>query len=78
MMHFNHYFSLMRLHSLTGLWLVLFPSLSGIILASASLSWQAFFLLILFTIGAFLMRPAGCIINDIFDKEIDAHVERTK
>ncbi|MDG7057256.1 MAG: 4-hydroxybenzoate octaprenyltransferase [Wolbachia endosymbiont of Penenirmus auritus] len=77
-MHFNHYLSLMRLHSLTGLWLVLFPSLSGIILASASLSWQVFFLLILFTIGAFLMRPAGCIINDIFDKEIDAHVERTK
>ncbi|MDR0288775.1 MAG: 4-hydroxybenzoate octaprenyltransferase [Rickettsiales bacterium] len=77
-MHFNHYFSLMRLHSLTGLWLVLFPSLSGIILASTSLSWQAFFLFILFTIGAFLMRPAGCIINDIFDKEIDAHVERTK
>lgn len=77
-MHFNRYFSLMRLHSLTGLWLVLFPSLSGIILASTSLSWQAFFLLVLFTIGAFLMRPAGCIINDIFDKEIDAHVERTK
>ncbi|MGL9682249.1 MAG: 4-hydroxybenzoate octaprenyltransferase [Wolbachia sp.] len=77
-MHFNHYFSLMRLHSLTGLWLVLFPSLSGIVLASASLSWQSFFLLILFTIGAFLMRPAGCIINDIFDKEIDAYLERTK
>ncbi|QOD38300.1 4-hydroxybenzoate octaprenyltransferase [Candidatus Wolbachia massiliensis] len=77
-MHFNQYFSLMRLHSLTGLWLVLFPSLSGIILASTSLSWQTFFFLILFTIGAFLMRPAGCIINDIFDREIDAYVERTK
>jgi 4-hydroxybenzoate polyprenyltransferase len=68
----------MRLHSLTGLWLVLFPSLSGILLASTSLPWQTFFLLILFTIGAFLMRPAGCIINDIFDREIDVHVERTK
>ncbi|MGL9717827.1 MAG: 4-hydroxybenzoate octaprenyltransferase [Wolbachia sp.] len=77
-MHFSRYFSLMRLHSLTGLWLVLFPSLSGIILASTSLSWQTFFLFILFTIGAFLMRPAGCIINDIFDREIDAHIERTK
>ncbi|WP_341808731.1 4-hydroxybenzoate octaprenyltransferase [Wolbachia endosymbiont (group E) of Neria commutata] len=77
-MHLNSYFSLMRMHSLTGLWLVLFPSLSGILLASTSLSWHTFFYLILFTVGAFLMRPAGCIINDIFDKEIDAHVERTK
>nr|CAH7721314.1 unnamed protein product [Callosobruchus chinensis] len=77
-MYFNHYFSLMRIHSLTGLWLALFPSLSGILLASTSLSYQALFLLVLFTIGAFLMRPAGCIINDIFDREIDAHVERTK
>ncbi|NUY39153.1 4-hydroxybenzoate octaprenyltransferase [Wolbachia endosymbiont of Litomosoides brasiliensis] len=77
-MYFNHYFSLMRLHSLTGLWLVLFPGLSGIVLASTSLSWQTFLPLILFTIGAFLMRPAGCIINDIFDREIDVHVERTK
>lgn len=77
-MYFNHYFSLMRIHSLTGLWLVLFSSLSGILLASTSLSYQALFLLVLFTIGAFLMRPAGCIINDIFDREIDAHVERTK
>lgn len=77
-MYFNHYFSLMRIHSLTGLWLVLFSSLSGILLASTSLSYQALFLLVLFTIGAFLMRPAGCIIHDIFDREIDAHVERTK
>lgn len=77
-MQFNSYFSLMRLHSLTGLWLVLFPSLSGILLASPSFLWEAFFYLLLFIVGAFLMRPAGCIINDIFDKEIDAHVERTK
>lgn len=68
----------MRMRSLTGLWLVLFPSLSGILLASTFLSYQAFWFLILFAIGALLMRPAGCIINDIFDREIDAHVERTK
>ncbi|MGL9726250.1 MAG: 4-hydroxybenzoate octaprenyltransferase [Wolbachia sp.] len=73
-----HYFSLMRMHSLTGLWLMLFPSLSGILLASTFLSYQAFWFLILFAIGTFLMRPAGCIINDIFDREIDAYVERTK
>ncbi|MDG7056002.1 MAG: 4-hydroxybenzoate octaprenyltransferase [Wolbachia endosymbiont of Meromenopon meropis] len=77
-MYFNQYLLLMRLHSLTGLWLVLFPSLSGIVLASTPISYQAFFLIALFTLGSFLMRPAGCIINDIFDKEIDANVERTK
>ncbi len=77
-MHFNHYFLLIRLHSLTGLWLILFPSLSGITLASTSISWQTFFLFILFAIGSFLMRSAGCVINDILDKEIDIHVERTK
>lgn len=77
-MYSSHYFSLMRLHSLSGLWLVLFPSLSGILLASTSISWQTFFYITLFIIGAFLMRPAGCIINDIFDRKIDAHVERTK
>ncbi len=72
------YLSLMRLHSLTGLWLLLFPSLSSIMLVSTHLEWQTFFYLLLFTVGAFLMRPAGCIINDIFDREIDMHVERTK
>lgn len=32
----------------------------------------------LFGIGAFLMRGAGCIINDLWDKDIDKEVERTK
>lgn len=68
----------MRVQSLTGLWLVLFPSLSGILLASTPLSWKTLFYLILFTIGAALMRPAGCIINDICDRKIDASVKRTK
>lgn len=32
----------------------------------------------LFGAGAFLMRGAGCIINDLWDKDLDKHVERTK
>jgi 4-hydroxybenzoate polyprenyltransferase len=32
----------------------------------------------LFTLGAFATRSAGCIINDMIDKDIDSHVERTK
>ncbi|OEY86850.1 4-hydroxybenzoate octaprenyltransferase [Wolbachia pipientis] len=77
-MRFTSYLTLMRLNNITGLWLLLFPSLSGIILASSCLDWHTFYYLILFSVGTFLMRPAGCIINDIFDKEIDMHVERTK
>ncbi len=76
--YFEAYLSLMRLHSLTGLWLLLFPCLSSIMLVSTHLEQKTFFYLLLFTVGAFLMRPAGCIINDIFDREIDTHVERTK
>ena len=37
-----------------------------------------FFYLILFFLGSILMRSAGCIVNDIFDKEFDAKVFRTK
>jgi len=36
------------------------------------------FTAILFTLGAFLMRSAGCIINDLLDKNFDKKVERTK
>ena len=36
------------------------------------------FTTILFTLGAFLMRSAGCIINDLLDKNFDKKVERTK
>ncbi|UWI82959.1 4-hydroxybenzoate octaprenyltransferase [Wolbachia endosymbiont of Howardula sp.] len=72
------YISLMRLDNITGLWLLLFSSLSGILLASHTISYDTCLLLILFTIGSCLMRPAGCIINDILDKDIDRCVHRTK
>lgn len=37
-----------------------------------------FYLLSLFGVGAFLMRGAGCVINDFWDKDFDKKVERTK
>ena len=35
-------------------------------------------LLLKFAIGSFIMRGAGCTINDMWDKDIDKHIERTK
>ena len=68
--------ALARLDQPTGVWLLLWPCLWGIGLASDGLpAWE---LLVLFTAGAFVMRAAGCTLNDIFDRDFDARVERTR
>lgn len=72
-----YYARMMRLHSLTGSFLVVWPAFFSIAFATESDDLQLLFY-ILFACGAFLMRSAGCIINDIFDRNIDAQVERTK
>lgn len=72
----NPYFRLMRLHDLTGMWLLLWPCLWGLLFASHNLLdalWVPVFI-----IGAVVMRSAGCIINDIVDINLDKAVERTK
>jgi 4-hydroxybenzoate polyprenyltransferase len=57
---------------LPGLWSIALAGLEG---ASAStLLWLA----ALFTLGAIIMRGAGCVYNDIVDHDIDARVERTR
>ena len=71
------YHSLLRLNSMEIILLALFPTLTSIVLVSHDLI-KTCFSMFLCTIGAFIMRPAGCIINDIFDRKIDAQVERTK
>jgi len=66
----------MRADKPTGTWLLMLPCFWGVALSEVSLraSWFMF----LFAVGAFLMRSAGCIINDIYDRKLDAMVERTK
>lgn len=72
------YVLLMRLDRPIGVWLLLFPAWWSTILSSRNLDYpQPLKTMILFTLGAVLMRGAGCIINDLWDKEIDAKVERT-
>ncbi len=68
------YIRLMRLHQPIGNWLLLWPCWWGIALAgSTDLALYA-----LFALGAVVMRSAGCIINDMIDRDFDAQVERTK
>ncbi|MDC3110744.1 4-hydroxybenzoate octaprenyltransferase [bacterium] len=74
------YILLMRLNSPIGSMLLLYPCLWGLISASSSIAEirQNIFLFIIFILGAFIMRSAGCVINDIFDRNIDIQVDRTK
>ena len=71
----------MRLDRPIGIWLLLLPGLWSILLASGGIlgiTVQALYYCFLFFIGATIMRGAGCVINDIWDRDIDKHVERTQ
>ncbi len=62
----------------TGIWLLMLPGWQGIALSAAAVGdWPRPRLLILFALGAALMRAAGCAFNDIVDRDIDAKVART-
>ena len=74
------YLRLARADRPVGAWLLLFPCWWSQALAELSLGraypnlWYA----LLFAIGAFVMRGAGCVYNDIVDREYDAGVARTR
>lgn len=70
------YLRLMRLHQPAGILLLLWPCWWAITLASNGV--PPILTLVLFGLGAVLMRGAGCIINDIADRKFDGLVERTK
>jgi 4-hydroxybenzoate polyprenyltransferase len=71
------YFKLARLDRPTGIWLLLLPCWWAIALASPTAA-TGIGMTVLFTIGAVVMRGAGCTVNDIIDRKIDAQVERTR
>lgn len=66
----------MRLNHPVGTWLLLWPCWWSIALASEGK--PSLLLLFAFAAGALLMRSAGCIINDMADRELDRQVERTR
>ena len=76
----NNFIDLIRLKKPIGFMLLFWPCSWGLTLAydfSTQLN-NYFFYLILFFLGSVLMRSAGCIVNDILDKEFDKKVFRTK
>jgi 4-hydroxybenzoate polyprenyltransferase len=66
---------LMRLDRPIGIWLLLWPTLWALWCASGGHPQRR--LLLIFTGGTVLMRSAGCVINDLMDRDIDPHVRRT-
>ena len=74
------YALLMRLDRPIGWWLLLLPSWWAIMLGGGglnNLSGYGWYLMFLFLLGAIVMRGAGCVINDLWDRDLDAKVERT-
>src|SRR5215218_1990612 len=69
------YASLMRLDRPIGTWLLYWPCAWSVALAGVGGRWDLF---LWFFLGAFAMRSAGCVYNDIVDKDLDRKVERTR
>ena len=73
------YSQLLRLEQPVGFFLLMLPCFWGVLAASNSYPhlWSNSYLFLVFAIGSIVMRSAGCIINDFFDKDLDKHVSRT-
>ncbi len=72
---FSLYLALIRWDRPAGWLLLLWPTLSALWLASHG--FPGWHLLAVFTLGTFLMRSAGCCLNDVADRDFDRHVKRT-
>ncbi len=70
------YMQLARVDRPIGTYLVLWPTLWAMWFAAGGIPDTG--LLIIFLLGTFLMRSAGCVINDFADRNVDGHVKRTK
>ena len=80
MKHVILFIDLIRLKKPIGFMLLFWPCAWGLTVAynfEKNIDLY-FFYLILFLLGSILMRSAGCIVNDIFDKDFDKKVSRTK
>lgn len=64
--------------SCAGTWLLAWPCFWSISMAASPGHFPDFYMLSLFGVGALLLRGAGCTVNDLWDKDLDAKVERTQ
>jgi 4-hydroxybenzoate polyprenyltransferase len=74
------YALLMRLDRPIGTWLLLLPALWAIMMAAggaAAVNVHDMLLFVYFAIGAIVMRGAGCVVNDLWDRDLDRKVART-
>ena len=69
------YLELIRWNRPAGWLLLLWPTLSALWIAADG--FPGWHLLAVFTLGTFLMRSAGCCVNDVADRDFDRHVKRT-
>ncbi|WP_338564603.1 4-hydroxybenzoate octaprenyltransferase [Erwinia sp. E_sp_W01_6] len=73
---FQAYSRLMRIDKPIGSLLLLWPTFWALWLAGGQI--PPLKVLIVFTLGVFFMRAAGCVVNDYADRKIDGHVKRTR
>ena len=73
---FNNLLILTRIHNPIGIFLLLWPTLSALFMASGG--FPNIKVLTIFIFGTILMRTAGCVVNDLLDRNLDYFVERTK
>lgn len=71
-----NYGRLMRIDKPIGIWLLLWPTLWALWLAGRGHPDGGLF--VVFVLGVFVMRSAGCVLNDFADRNIDPYVERTR
>ena len=76
MSKFNALINLTRINKPIGIFLLLWPTLSGLWLASEGI--PNIKILIIFILGTILMRSAGCVANDLADRNLDSFVKRTE
>ncbi|MGH7118432.1 MAG: 4-hydroxybenzoate octaprenyltransferase [Acetobacteraceae bacterium] len=71
------YALLARLDRPIGAWLLFLPALGGILLAGEPPWPRTVRLIALFAVGSVVMRAAGCVVNDMWDRDLDRRVART-
>ena len=74
--YLKNFLILIRINKPTGIMLLMFPAIWSILIVLKE--EIDIYLILLFVYGSFIMRSAGCIINDILDKKFDKNVTRTK